>query len=88
MCPQISENLLIEIYVEVDDFLKAFELWSEQKALAPKRQPTRTPCLRIFTFPNNRPSLNRFGDILATVCNVEHTRYPILCTGWLTFFPP
>jgi hypothetical protein len=45
MSPQFSENLLIEIYVEVDDLLKAFEKWSEQKALGKLRHPTRTPGL-------------------------------------------
>ena len=45
MSPQFSENLLIEIYVEVDDLLKAFENWSQQKAVGKLRLPTRTPSL-------------------------------------------
>lgn len=43
MCPQVSENLLLKIYVETDDLLKGFQHWSEQKALGRflihKRQP-------------------------------------------------
>jgi hypothetical protein len=41
--PQVSENLLTEIYVETDDLLKAFQSWSEQKALGRPLHPTRTP---------------------------------------------
>ena len=33
MSPQVSENLLLEIYVETDDLLKAFQQWCERKAL-------------------------------------------------------
>ena len=43
--PQFSENLVIEIYVEADDLLKAFENWSQQKAVGKLRLPTRTPSL-------------------------------------------
>ena len=43
MSPQFSENLLIKIYVEVDDWLKAFESWNEQRALGKDYHPTRTP---------------------------------------------
>lgn len=43
MSPQVSENLLLEIYVETDDLLKAFQAWSHTKTLssflAAKRQP-------------------------------------------------
>ncbi|HEU0145236.1 MAG TPA: IS982 family transposase [Nitrososphaera sp.] len=45
MSPQFSENLLLEIYVEVDDLLKAFENWSKEKALGKLYHPTRTPNL-------------------------------------------
>lgn len=42
MSPQVSENLFLQIYVETDDLLKAFQQWSTQKAfrrfLFPKRQ--------------------------------------------------
>lgn len=46
MSPQVSENLLLEIYVETDDLLKSFQSWCEQKALScllPRRR--RTPNL-------------------------------------------
>lgn len=33
MSPQVSENLLLEIYVETDDLLKVFHEWSRTKAL-------------------------------------------------------
>ena len=45
MSPQINENLLTEIYVETDDLLKAFRLWSRCKALSPLLSPRRTPRL-------------------------------------------
>jgi Transposase DDE domain len=45
MSPQFSENLLLQIYVEVDDLLKAFENWSKEKALGKPYRPTRTPGL-------------------------------------------
>jgi hypothetical protein len=45
MAPQFSENLLINIYVEVDDLLKAFENWNKSKALDTLYCPTRLPDL-------------------------------------------
>jgi hypothetical protein len=45
MSPQFSENLLLELYVEVDDLLKAFAKWSRSKAIGKAYQPTRTPDL-------------------------------------------
>lgn len=43
MSPQVSENLLLKIYVETDDLLKSFQHWSEQRVIGrflfPKRQP-------------------------------------------------
>ena len=33
MSPQVSENLLMEIYVETDDLYKDFLTWSAQKAI-------------------------------------------------------
>jgi hypothetical protein len=47
MSPQFSENLLIKIYVEVDDWLKAFQRYSGQRALGKRYQPTRTPELSV-----------------------------------------
>lgn len=42
MSPPISENRFLEIYVECDDLLKAFQSWSAQRALKgflPLRRP-------------------------------------------------
>ena len=43
MSPQVSENLLLQIYVETDDLWKAFQEWSHTKAigrfLLSRRQP-------------------------------------------------
>jgi hypothetical protein len=45
MRPQFNENLLVEVYVEVDDLLKAFESWSAERSLASLHHSTRTPGL-------------------------------------------
>lgn len=45
MSPQVSETLLVAIYVEVDDLLKAFEWWSKEKVFVRLYYPTRTPNL-------------------------------------------
>lgn len=45
MSPQISENLLTEIYVQTDDLLKAFQHWSAQSALGGFLLARRTPRL-------------------------------------------
>lgn len=46
MSPQVSENLLLEIYVETDDLLKAFQEWSRTRAIGRFLLPTRrTPRL-------------------------------------------
>ena len=46
MSPQISENLLVEIYVETDDLLKGFQQWSESRAIGRFLYPKRQPRLR------------------------------------------
>lgn len=47
MSPQVSENLLLEIYVETDDLLQSFHEWSRRKAhgrfVFPRRQPKISP---------------------------------------------
>lgn len=45
MSPQVSENLLVEIYVETDDLYKDFLAWSVQKAIGRFVFPRRTPRL-------------------------------------------
>lgn len=45
MPPQVNENLLAEIFVESDDLLKAFEQYSEQRALGRLLLPRRQPLL-------------------------------------------
>lgn len=53
MSPQISENLFLEVYVETDDLLKAFQRWSAQRALGGflplRRQSPRLNASEIAT---------------------------------------
>ena len=45
MSPQVSVNLFLQIYVETDDLLKAFQEWSSQKALGRFLFSRRKPLL-------------------------------------------
>src|ERR1041385_7158850 len=58
MCPQVSENLLTEIYVETDDLLKAFQSWSAQRAMG------------RFVFPRRKPRLS--ASEIATILVAYH----------------
>ena len=52
MSPQVSENLLLEIYVETDDLLRGFQQWSKQKALGrflPARRKPKLSASEIAT---------------------------------------
>lgn len=45
MSPQVSENLLLEIYIETDDLLQSFQSWCQRKAVGHFLSPRRTPRL-------------------------------------------
>lgn len=47
MSPQFSENLLICMYVEVDDLQKAYLQWCGSRMLSKPRLPTRIPALSV-----------------------------------------
>ena len=47
MSPQFSENLLIEMYVEVDDLQKAYLQWRHPQMLGTPRRPSRTASLSV-----------------------------------------
>lgn len=47
MSPQFSENLLIKMYVEVDDLHLAYLAWRTPGMVGKARRPTRTPALSV-----------------------------------------
>src|SRR5829696_6028943 len=47
MSPQFSENMLIQMYVEVDDLHKAYLEWRSPKMIGKPRRPTRKPGLSV-----------------------------------------
>lgn len=47
MSPQCSENMLIEMYVEVDDLHKAYIEWRNPKMMGRPRRPTRNTGLIV-----------------------------------------
>ena len=48
MSPQFNENLLIKMYIEVDDLHLAYLAWRTTGILGKARRPTRKRCVERF----------------------------------------